>query len=97
MKYAALLTAVLLTGTASAQAVDFGAWCAKIAQHSQDRCLENRPEDRAAYDAYAKGQAQFDGELLTRDAKTQAERDQTDRMGDVTPDQTRDRSAADSR
>ncbi len=38
-------------GGASAQGLDFGAWCSDVGRFDANRCLEQRPEDKASYDA----------------------------------------------
>ncbi len=88
------VAAFALTAPASAQAVDFGSWCADVAHFDADRCLENRPEDREAYDAYVSRVALFQQEKYDRDEERRLETERTDRMGEVTPDQIRDRGAA---
>ena len=95
MKTNWIFAALLLIGASNAApAPDFGGWCRDVAHYPADRCLENRPEDRAAYESFLTTTASFEKEALKRDSDKQVETERTDRMGDVTPDQTRDRSAA---
>ena len=90
--FAGLAAAMLMAGPAAAQELDFGVWCADIAHFSADRCLEERPEDKAAYDRYAKSVHGFEAEKLRKDEARRLLNERVDRMGDVTQDQTRDNS-----
>lgn len=82
--------AVLLSLPAAAQEVDFGAWCSEIARHPEERCIEQRPEDKAAYDRYAESVRIFEAEKIKRDEARRIEAERVNRMGDVTADQTHD-------
>lgn len=95
MKTNWIVAAAVLIGAANgAPAPDFGAWCSDVAHYDANRCLENRPEDRAAYESFLTTTASFEGQAIERDNDRRVEAERTDRMGDVTPDQTRDRGAA---
>ena len=96
MKYVASASfVVLLSLPAAAQEVDFGAWCSEIARHPEERCIEQRPEDKAAYDSYADSVRIFEAEKIKRDESRRIESERVNRMGDVTADQTHDRSLGD--
>lgn len=88
--FAAAAALTLLTGSAAAQELDFGVWCADIAHFDADRCTEERPEDKSAYDRYAANVHSFENEKLRKQEADRLERERVDRMGDVTQDQTRD-------
>lgn len=94
MKLSWILAAFLLSSPAGAEALDFGGWCSAVAHFPADRCLENRPEDRQSYDAYISRVAGYEKALNKRDADRLLEAERANRMGDVTPDQTRDHSSA---
>ncbi len=87
---AATMALGVLTGPAAAQDLDFGVWCADIAHFDADRCAEERPEDKGAYDRYAASVHRFENEKLRKDESERILRDRVNRMGDVTQDQTRD-------
>ena len=87
---AASFAAMVMAGPAAAQELDFGVWCSDIARFSADRCTEERPEDKAAYDRYAKNVHGFENEKLRKDEARRLLNERVDRMGDVTQDQTRD-------
>ncbi len=89
----AAVAAVMLAGSpAMAQELDFGVWCSDIARFSADRCLEERAEDKAAYDRYAKSVHGFEAEKMRKQEAQRLLNERVDRMGDVTQDQTRDNS-----
>ncbi len=87
---AAAATALALTAPAAAQELDFGVWCSDIARFNADRCAEERPEDKAAYDRYAASVHTFENEKLRKVESERLLRERVNRMGDVTQDQTRD-------
>lgn len=88
MKPILLAAAVLLMApAAAAERLDFGGWCSQIAKFSQDRCLEERAEDRLAYGRYLESIKRYDKELINKQNADQIESDRVNRMGDVTPDQ----------
>ena len=90
--FAGLAAAMLMAGPAAAQELDFGVWCADIARFSSERCLEERPEDKAAYDRYAKSVNGFEAEKMRKDEAQRILNERVNRMGDVTQDQTWDNS-----
>jgi hypothetical protein len=89
---AALVLGALLP--ASAQDLDFGAWCSDIARHSPDRCSEARPDDKMAYDRYLESIELFNNELNRKTESRRIERERVDNMGDVTPDRDPGRDSA---
>lgn len=94
------VTAALLLGSAlpaSAQDLDFGAWCSDIARHSADRCAEASPDDKMAYDRYLDSIQLFNDELNRKVESRRLERERVDRMGDITPDRDPGRNSADER
>lgn len=91
---AAAAAVMVLASPARAQELDFGVWCSDIARFSVDRCMEERPEDKSAYDRYAKNVHSFENEKLRKQEAERLLRERVDRMGDVTQDQTRDNSLA---
>ena len=50
---AAVLAMAAFVAPAAAQELDFGVWCSDIARFDADRCAEERPEDKSAYERYA--------------------------------------------
>ncbi len=99
MKRIVLITASVLAvmPASAAQALDFGGWCADVAQYSPDRCLEGRPEDKTAYDRYLKAIHRYDNEKIRKDNSRKIEADRVNRMGVVTSDQRPTEGAADPR
>jgi hypothetical protein len=87
---AAAAAVMILAGPAGAQELDFGVWCSDIARFNADRCAEQRPEDKSAYDRYAANVHGFESELLRKQEADRIMRERVNRMGDVTQDQTRD-------
>jgi hypothetical protein len=65
--------------------LDFGAWCLDVAHHDADRCSEDRPDDKAAYESYRSSTKSFEQEILDRKAARAASAERIRRMGDVTP------------
>ncbi len=86
---AAAEEAEILISPGATQALDFGAWCDEIARYPADRCAEALPDDKSAYDRYAESVNLFENEKIARDESRRIEAERVDRMGDVTPDQTR--------
>ncbi len=78
--------ALVLAGSATAQEVDFGAWCSEIVRYDADRCAERRPDDVATYDRYAQSVRLFEDEKLKLDEARRIETDRVNRMGAVTGD-----------
>ncbi len=87
---AAVLAMAAFVAPAAAQELDFGVWCSDIARFDADRCAEERPEDKSAYERYAANVHSFENEKLRKDESERLLRERVNRMGDVTQDQTRD-------
>lgn len=92
MKRTIAMAAVVsaLSAPAAAQGLDFGSWCSEVARFSADRCAEERPEDKSAYDRYAANMHTFESEKMRKAEADRLLRERINRMGDVTQDQTRD-------
>jgi len=80
------VAAVLLTGAAGAQTMDFAEWCRDVALHDSGRCTEVRAEDKAAFDTYASRTAQFEAELKAKRARDEALNERMERMGTCSRD-----------
>ena len=87
---AAVLAMAAFVAPAAAQELDFGVWCSDIARFDADRCAEERPEDKSAYERYAANVHSFENDKLRKDESERLLRERVNRMGDVTQDQTRD-------
>lgn len=86
----AAAAAASLGGVSLAQDLDFGSWCSDVARFPADRCLEQRPEDKQAYDLYLSRINLFMNEKMKKDESRRLVRERVNRMGDVTHDQIRD-------
>ncbi len=86
----AAAAAASLGGVSIAQDLDFGSWCSDVARFPADRCLEQRPEDKQAYDLYLSRINLFMNEKMKKDESRRLVRERVNRMGDVTHDQIRD-------
>lgn len=64
---AAVLAMAAFVAPAAAQELDFGVWCSDIARFDADRCAEERPEDKSAYERYAANVHSFENEKLRKD------------------------------
>ena len=95
----AVSAAVLLGAAlpASAQDLDFGAWCSDIARHSPDRCSEASPDDKSAYERYLDSIQLFNDEQNRKIESRRLERERVDNMGDITPDRDPGRDSASER
>ncbi len=94
MKRLAMMAAAALAlgGAAAAEELDFGVWCSDVARFDADRCAEERPADKSAYERYAANVHTFENEKIRKQEAQRLLNERVNRMGDVTQDQTRDNS-----